>query len=310
MGYRIKTVSEMTGIQRATLLAWERRYRLVSPTRHSNGYREYSEQDLARLLALKRLLDRGYKVSEAISLMRGTPSRGAPRAPEGPRSGVAYAALHDSLRSQREASGLGSGPQLVLCEPTLERFLEAELPEGVEVLVLRLELMGPDPVRVVRSLRLRDAERGILVIYEFAPRRVLERLERLGVHLAQGPLRLAALQQRVEALAEGPVEPPPAPSLPPAGPVPPGQPVPAPRFGDEDLGRLRELRSGLDCECPNHLASIVTALRAFERYSAGCQSEEASEVALHAWLGEGAGRARALVEDLLLRVCEQERIRI
>ena len=52
MGYRIKTVSDITGIQRATLLAWERRFRLVAPTRHANGYREYSDSDLARLLSL------------------------------------------------------------------------------------------------------------------------------------------------------------------------------------------------------------------------------------------------------------------
>lgn len=71
MGFRIKTVSERTGIPRGTLLAWERRYGLPSPDRQDNGYREYSEADVERLSAVKRLVDAGHKVSEAISLLDG-----------------------------------------------------------------------------------------------------------------------------------------------------------------------------------------------------------------------------------------------
>ena len=70
MGYRIKTVAELTGVGRNTLLAWERRYSIVSPDRMSNGYRSYSEDDVAKLVAVKRLVDDGLKVSEAVSRIR------------------------------------------------------------------------------------------------------------------------------------------------------------------------------------------------------------------------------------------------
>jgi MerR family transcriptional regulator, light-induced transcriptional regulator len=70
MGYRIKTVSEILEVPRNTLLAWERRYGLVKPVRLSNGYREYSDQDVETLRALKKLVDSGYKVGEAVSLLR------------------------------------------------------------------------------------------------------------------------------------------------------------------------------------------------------------------------------------------------
>ena len=69
MGYRIKTVAELTGIPRNTLLAWERRYGILTPERQNNGYREFSEQDVAVLKEIKRLVDAGHKVSEAISLL-------------------------------------------------------------------------------------------------------------------------------------------------------------------------------------------------------------------------------------------------
>ena len=85
MGYRIKTVSELTGISRATLLAWERRYGVVSPDRQDNGYREYSDEDVACLQSIRRLKDQGYKVSEAIAIIEE--ARAAARSPA-PTPGV------------------------------------------------------------------------------------------------------------------------------------------------------------------------------------------------------------------------------
>ncbi len=74
MSYRIKTVAEMTGIARNTLIAWERRYSFVVPTRAANGYRVYSDTDVQRLYEIKSLLEQGFKISEAVRLLteRGT----------------------------------------------------------------------------------------------------------------------------------------------------------------------------------------------------------------------------------------------
>ncbi len=69
MSYRIKSVAALTGITTATLRAWERRYGIVSPQRTEGGYRVYSEQDVERLLRIKSMVDRGYKVGEAVALL-------------------------------------------------------------------------------------------------------------------------------------------------------------------------------------------------------------------------------------------------
>jgi DNA-binding transcriptional MerR regulator len=69
MNYRISTVADITGIPRNTLIAWERRYGLVAPERHANGYRSYSEANVAQLLRIKNALNAGLKISEAISLV-------------------------------------------------------------------------------------------------------------------------------------------------------------------------------------------------------------------------------------------------
>ncbi|MBN2797868.1 MAG: MerR family transcriptional regulator [Deltaproteobacteria bacterium] len=71
MTYRIKTVSERTGIPRPTLLAWERRYQITSPDRQDgNNYRVYSEEDVALLVEVKALVDGGMRVSEALAQVR------------------------------------------------------------------------------------------------------------------------------------------------------------------------------------------------------------------------------------------------
>jgi DNA-binding transcriptional MerR regulator/methylmalonyl-CoA mutase cobalamin-binding subunit len=77
--YRIKTVADLIGVPRATLLAWERRYSVVSPDRKVNGYRAYSEEDVAVLRSVKALVDRGLKVSEAVARVREQPVVPAPR---------------------------------------------------------------------------------------------------------------------------------------------------------------------------------------------------------------------------------------
>ncbi len=82
MSYRIKTVSTLTGIPRATIVAWERRYNLLDPNRSPAGYRIYSEEDIQFLRRIKSLTEEGLAISEAIQVAgkRGTVAA-APVAP-------------------------------------------------------------------------------------------------------------------------------------------------------------------------------------------------------------------------------------
>ncbi|HYW07061.1 MAG TPA: MerR family transcriptional regulator [Longimicrobium sp.] len=78
MTYRIKRVASLTGINPATLRAWERRYQLLTPLRSPAGYRLYSDADVATLARIKRLIDEGWAIGEAITRVReSTESRAA-----------------------------------------------------------------------------------------------------------------------------------------------------------------------------------------------------------------------------------------
>ncbi|MBH0198887.1 MAG: cobalamin B12-binding domain-containing protein [Nitrospira sp.] len=52
----------MTGLSRAVIRVWERRYGLVRPLRSANRYREYTDEDIALLRFLKEELDRGQTI--------------------------------------------------------------------------------------------------------------------------------------------------------------------------------------------------------------------------------------------------------
>jgi DNA-binding transcriptional MerR regulator len=78
MSYRVKSVAQLTGIPRPTLVAWERRYALLEPRRSEAGYRIYTDEDVAYLRALKVLVDQGVAISEAISRVSTAPKLSVP----------------------------------------------------------------------------------------------------------------------------------------------------------------------------------------------------------------------------------------
>lgn len=64
--YNIKAVERRTGLPRATLRAWERRYRVSVPQRTASGYRLYAERDIMTLLWLKAQVEQGLAISQAV----------------------------------------------------------------------------------------------------------------------------------------------------------------------------------------------------------------------------------------------------
>ena len=83
-------------------------------------------------------------------------------------------------------------------------------------------------------------------------------------------------------------------------------PLPARRFDDAALTKFAGLSSGIDCECPSHVAELLMQISNFETYSAGCASRSPADAQLHAYLQRVAGAARMLFETALQRVAASE----
>jgi MerR family transcriptional regulator, light-induced transcriptional regulator len=65
--FNIKAVSQKTEIQAVTIRAWEGRYGLLEPQRALNGYRLYSERDIAVLNWVKKQVDAGLSISSVAA---------------------------------------------------------------------------------------------------------------------------------------------------------------------------------------------------------------------------------------------------
>ena len=57
--HRIHRVAKLTGLSKDVIRVWERRYGLVKPSRSSNRYREYSDQEVALLRFVKAQMEQG-----------------------------------------------------------------------------------------------------------------------------------------------------------------------------------------------------------------------------------------------------------
>jgi DNA-binding transcriptional MerR regulator len=65
--YPIRAVSKLTGVSIDTLRAWERRYQAIVPQRTDRG-RQYSHENMQRLILLRELVERGNAISQIAPL--------------------------------------------------------------------------------------------------------------------------------------------------------------------------------------------------------------------------------------------------
>ncbi len=171
--------------------------------------------------------------------------------------------------------------------------------EPVDVLVLDLGALGPDPAGVVSELTARLTPKITLVLYHYASRPLRRSLQRRSLRLvpAQLPVDQVRRQALDALLAEGL-----------QAPAPSAAGIRAARFTRVTLEQLSNRRADLQCECPNHLARLVLALREFETYSRGCAAQSSADADLHRDLANGTAAACAEMEALLARVCTYEGI--
>jgi hypothetical protein len=320
--YRIGTVVQLTGLTADTVRAWERRYGLVRPVRSDGGTRLYSDADVTRLQLAAALTETGHAIGSLAGLDDDAlRARLAHRAREGgaavPRhEGPLRVAVLDPILAQRRlwSAADAAGLEVVHTAADPAGFEAAGLGRAADVVVAHLRRLGPDPVEGLTRCLEQAGARMAVVVYEFASRRQLKRLTARGARLLRGPVGVGQLARfisdlfAIEDARRRRGEPLDEPAVAPLRQL--RIEPPARRISDTQLARLCELRSDLDCECPNHLAQIVTGLAAFERYSKTCQDETPEDTALHTMLARSTGHARALMEELLLRVCEHDGVSV
>jgi len=313
--YRIGAVSRLTGVPADTLRVWERRYTVVAPVRSDTGTRLYGPEDVGRLALIKRLVERGDAISSVANLslvqlrerFNGTDLPEPGHAPEGPcRVAVLGAALGERLRPEGAAI---DGLKLIGIYDRPEALLAATAQDTPDLLLFDCPTVHSDQVRELAHLLAQSGAPRAILVYHFASRATLERLDARRILTKRAPVDGPELRRWCLALhqSEGG-----APRRPPAvcDGVDISLPIPPRRFAEDELARISAASPTLRCECPHHLADLVSALAAFEGYCDECEARSADDAALHAYLHASTAQARSLMESALGRVIDAEGIDI
>ena len=135
---------------------------------------------------------------------------------------------------------------------------------------------------------------NVIVVYSFGTEAVAEALRAKGVAVHREPVSGTELTRLIVASR---------PTFEAGADVVKTSPR---HFSDADLVALTEIPSLVACECPRHLAEIVTLLVNFELYSKECASGSRKDADLHRHLYEVTSVARAMLEQALARLVVEE----
>lgn len=202
--------------------------------------------------------------------------------------------------------------QVVLSGERKEQLLAAAGTVNVDALVIDLGLLGDRPETVLEELERAFQPELSLIVYAFAKWDLIERLRGPRRQLLRAPVSARSLRSNmigliVKHLASGNAAPVPVPAAE-ANLLRLDQQPPMRRYDDLQLAALQDVRSLVDCECPNQVADLVLALTAFETYSAQCQNKNEKDAQIHRMLARVTGHARSVMEYALKELCAFENI--
>jgi DNA-binding transcriptional MerR regulator len=310
-GYRSGAVARLTGIPVQTLRVWERRYKIVGPRQSATGQRQYSPAEVTRLAVIKQLVDSGHAIGSIASLgldqlraMLDTVSRATPVLArqagfaENATLPLRVAIVGEALTLRVERHRL---PALHVVATSANAALAGEALRGVtaDALLIELPTLQRETPHMIRSLSRQVGAWRTVVEYGFGPKRIEQELRDLGCRLVRAPLDIEQLESLCGEPRAGF----------PAGEatVLPASKLAAPRrFDNKALAEISMTSGKLKCECPHHLAELLVRLGNFETYSAECESSSPADMALHRYLKDTAGSARAMLEEALVRVTNAE----
>ena len=324
--YKIGAVSRITGIGSETLRAWERRYQAVTPSRTTSGDRNYSRDDVAKLLLLKSMVDAGISIgtiaslsyeqlkqrAESDSILVGDINRKRTN-DKYPDNDVRHIALLGDSIPIRVLDGLPevNGIEVVGVYENvsdLENNIKLiKLIKQPDVVVVEKPTINQHTHAEIKKIREVSGAWHIILIYGFSTQEYIEQIQssqttvirssvdvqelaRLCIYHSGGSEKLPALQIGSTLHFE--------------------QTIPARSFSNKQLAELSQVSNTIKCECPHHITELLRDLVAFEIYSAECENENKQDAALHAYLHATTAQARSMLEEALNHLLRVEGVSV
>lgn len=313
MGYKIGAVSRLTGITPETLRIWERRYDLLTPQRTSSGDRLFDADDIDRLRLIKQLLDHGDRIGSIASLPLETLRARADEMLTATNLSIdannalplRLVTVGEALSARfDEALDTANRVELIKCFRDPVEFEQDVKKTEADILIIDQPTLQTGNISQIVHWLSRSAINRAVIIYRFTSDETLGEIPSSKCSTLRAPVDTPTLIEHCLALRGTaiPVKPGNLPDMKTTLPAPPR------RFDDRSLARLASISSTVKCECPRHLAELITSLCAFEQYSFQCESSSPRDAALHAYLNNTASHARHMIEDALELVIDAENL--
>ena len=310
----IGTVAKLTGISVHTLRAWEKRHNVVSVLRSDTGRRLYRPDDVHRLRLLRRLTQAGHSIGNIASL-----------------SDHDLELMLDLEHKDYSENKTESRPRLEVClfsDKHLENIRLSDnvrrrvdiVQETTEVGELRETLASKrnfsvvmvfgtiqkHQLRLLRQMIESEQRHKYFVVFNFSQREVIDELNTLGFHLVRAPITFDKLFEKV--LEASQVQYSSTPGAPAArfaaAEIPPHQ------FTKRQLERMSGMKSAVECECPQHIAELISALTRFESYCQHCETVNRDDAHMHNEIYKLTAQARSRMERAISIVIEAEKINL
>jgi DNA-binding transcriptional MerR regulator len=313
--HKIGAVSSLSGVPTPTLRIWEARYQCFSPLKTASRHRLYSDDDVLKATLMKRLTEQGHSVSqiaqsslqELNQLLQqhqglGTQASAVNRSTPFATVAVVGLPLASRLESKKFIEQLAP-TQLRITDifGTPEEMLQAQLQEQPELLLIQCHSLHAGVQVEIRRLADKSQASHVIVLYSFGQAPVIDSLKQWGMIVRREPLPETELSELLLATLRVDL-----PTTTNQGTL--HAAIPPRKYDDMALLRVTGISTQVLCECPQHVAELITQLARFEQYSLDCLNKSTEDARIHAQLSAISGTARAMFEDALEMVAQHEGI--
>ena len=314
--YRIGAVSQTTGIPVSTLRIWEKRYRAFSPIKSPGNHRIFNESDISKALLLKQLSQQGHAISSIagmnvdqlrrISNQSIHPKALLQKNNRDENTVTFVAVVGQSMANRIESKQF---KRLIQDNPlkvshvfqNIEDTLSIDIPSQPSVLLVKVNSLQPQIQNTLQELKKKHVFEQTIVVYNFATEAMVQALKWAGIVVRREPIadtELADLLQsvlfvdstRAQEFGTG------------------GSIITARKFSETTLSRVASISTNVLCECPRHVAELISQLASFEEYSQECLNKSPEDAHLHSYLQSISGSARCLFENALEKIATHEGI--
>jgi DNA-binding NtrC family response regulator len=150
-----------------------------------------------------------------------------------------------------------------------------------QVLLVQVNSLQDTVFESIQALMQRQPFAQSIVLYHFAPDRVVQAMKLAGLTVRRNPISDSELAELLQS----------------------GR-----KYSDDILRRVAGISTNVLCECPKHVAELIAQLASFEAYSQECLNKNTEDAHLHSYLRAISGSARSLFENALEKIAQHEGI--